>query len=266
MIVQLTPRYLVVIMALISMRLIFCLNRIVPRVPAITYHKDVAPIIANRCYPCHASNVVGMLKLTNYAQVKKFSGIVKYALQSGFMPPWYADSTGWSFSNHRYITEEEKNTVLNCIAIGMPLGTAADSFDIRLNYSAAYRLADYILKPTRPVRLIGGTEEIYEIVNFDINIPGAQNIAAVEIRSSVPSYAHHALYRIQVPGKNVRQHISEMEVTLDSSCIMAGGWAPGWQPIQFPAGFGFDQEMLSLIIIGTSYRAGDEYIQWPFKY
>src|SRR5215467_14722372 len=64
-----------------------------------TYSKDVAPIIQKNCQVCHRPGEAGPFPMLNYRQVRPWAQAIKVAIQSGKMPPWFADPRYGSFSN-----------------------------------------------------------------------------------------------------------------------------------------------------------------------
>ena len=70
---------------------------------AVTFTKDVAPIIFTKCANCHRPGEVAPMPLTSYAEVRPWSKAIREAIIGGTMPPWYADphSSTVAFSNDR---------------------------------------------------------------------------------------------------------------------------------------------------------------------
>src|SRR5215470_8606501 len=69
----------------------------------VTFTKDVAPIIFDKCANCHRPGEVAPMPLTSYAEVRPWSKAIREAVVEREMPPWYADphTTTLKFSNDR---------------------------------------------------------------------------------------------------------------------------------------------------------------------
>src|SRR5215470_5365619 len=80
-------------------------------VTAPTYSKDVAPIVQKNCQVCHRPGEAGPFPLLNYKQVRPWAQAMKVAVESGKMPPWFADPRYGSFSNSMGLTPAEKETL-----------------------------------------------------------------------------------------------------------------------------------------------------------
>ena len=81
---------------------------------ALTFHKDVAPILQENCQDCHrpvGRNTMGMvapMSLITYEEVRPWSKAIAKAAESRRMPPWHATPEfHGTFSNERTLTEEE---------------------------------------------------------------------------------------------------------------------------------------------------------------
>src|SRR5262245_65496286 len=91
---------------------------------APTYSKDVAPITQKNCQVCHRPGEAGPFPMLNYKQIRPWAQAMKVAVESGKMPPWFADPRYGSFSNAMSLTPAEKETLLKWADTGAPVGGA----------------------------------------------------------------------------------------------------------------------------------------------
>src|SRR5258708_13970682 len=61
-----------------------------PSVP-VTYAKDVAPLLGDRCGMCHHPGGSAPFSLLTYADAKRHATQIVAATASRFMPPWKAE-------------------------------------------------------------------------------------------------------------------------------------------------------------------------------
>jgi hypothetical protein len=83
--------------------------------PPITYHQDVAPILARRCVSCHQQgSIAEFMPLTTYEQVRAASIQIMDAVRSKRMPPSVVDVSGTcgDFRDARQLTPDELATIL----------------------------------------------------------------------------------------------------------------------------------------------------------
>ena len=60
----------------------------------VTYWKDVAPILGERCLGCHQAGGVAPFRLDSYAEARLRAPLMAVAVQARTMPPWLATGDG----------------------------------------------------------------------------------------------------------------------------------------------------------------------------
>src|SRR3982074_51070 len=89
---------------------------------AVTYTKDVAPIMMNRCVGCHRPGQVAPMTFTNYQETRPWAKAIKSAVVARKMPGWLADPAHGTFSNDRRLSEKEIATLSAWVDGGAPEG------------------------------------------------------------------------------------------------------------------------------------------------
>ena len=92
----------------------------------VTYYKDVAPVLQNRCQECHRSGEVAPMSFTSYDETRPWAKAIKTAVLTKKMPPWLADPKFDHFQNARRLTDFEINTLVSWVDAGAPEGDAHD--------------------------------------------------------------------------------------------------------------------------------------------
>src|SRR5438445_11471094 len=54
---------------------------------ALIYHQDIAPIVAQRCVPCHQPGGIGPFPLQSYDDLKQRASLIALDVQTRKMPP-----------------------------------------------------------------------------------------------------------------------------------------------------------------------------------
>jgi hypothetical protein len=216
-----------------------CNRRANLNIPKVNYWNDIQPIIENRCYPCHGDNGSAPIKLVNYNQTKSFIGMINYAVLSGYMPPWLADTNNsCSFSNQREISKSEIEALKNWEKQQCPEGTKLAI--VAKSLASENTKPDLILKLQTPVQLPENNTDYFTDVVFPLEFSEARAISAIEVRTHQPKYAHHALYTIRTQNpQHTNSTAFDEKVFFDKDVVMAGGWAPGWGAMRFPKKTGF---------------------------
>ena len=100
---------------------------------ALTYYKDVAPIIQNNCQTCHRpagfnlSGLLAPMSLMSYEDTRPWARAIASKVQSREMPPWFADEPKGVFENERGLTDTEISTIVDWVEAGAPAGDSADA-------------------------------------------------------------------------------------------------------------------------------------------
>ena len=94
--------------------------------PTVTYAKDVARIMQDRCQTCHHPGTAAPFSLLTYEQAKHWSEPIREAVADKRMPPWFADPKHGKFSNDRRLSDEQCEKILAWIDAGCVLGDKKD--------------------------------------------------------------------------------------------------------------------------------------------
>src|SRR5580692_7333450 len=96
--------------------------------PQVTFTKDVAPLLANRCQVCHRPDTFAPMSLLTYEQVRPWAKSIKQKVLAREMPPWYIDKNVGvrHFKNDVSLSDEEIATIVTWVDAGAPRGDPAD--------------------------------------------------------------------------------------------------------------------------------------------
>ncbi|HVY90665.1 MAG TPA: hypothetical protein VG942_17495 [Hyphomonadaceae bacterium] len=93
---------------------------------AISYTKDIAPMLADKCVACHQTGGIAPFAMTSYDVVKGFAPTIREAVRTGRMPPWHADPTIGKFNHDESLSAEQTRTLVHWIEAGAPRGEGDD--------------------------------------------------------------------------------------------------------------------------------------------
>ena len=80
---------------------------------AVTFTKNVAPILYKSCAECHRPTGVAPMSLMDYKEVRPWAKSVKERVVDRSMPPWFADPKHGEFSNDPSLSQDEINTIVS---------------------------------------------------------------------------------------------------------------------------------------------------------
>src|SRR5215469_5160176 len=78
---------------------------------AVTFNKQVLPVLQKRCQECHRPGEAAPFSMLTYKDTRPWAKAMKEAVLSKKMPPWFADPAYGHFSNDRRLTAEEIQTL-----------------------------------------------------------------------------------------------------------------------------------------------------------
>ena len=94
---------------------------------AVTFHKDVEPILEKNCQSCHRPGQVAPMSFLGYQSVRPWAKAMKAAVVSRKMPPWFADPQYGPYVNDRSLKPADIETIARWADTGAPEGDAADA-------------------------------------------------------------------------------------------------------------------------------------------
>ena len=95
--------------------------------PAVSFHKDVEPILQKNCQTCHRPGQVAPMSFMTYENARPYARAMKAAVLSRKMPPWFADPQYGPYLNDRSISQRDIDTLVSWVDAGAPEGAANDA-------------------------------------------------------------------------------------------------------------------------------------------
>ena len=102
-------------------------KRYVPRPKGtLTFARDIAPIVFQRCAYCHRPGQSAPFTLLSYSDVKKRAEQIADVTARRYMPPWLPEPGHGDFADERRLAEDELGRIQQWIAEGAVEGNLAD--------------------------------------------------------------------------------------------------------------------------------------------
>lgn len=229
---------------------------------ALTYYRDVQPVIATHCGACHVDGGSAPFGLATYDQLRTLAQVVQPAIESGAMPPWTADPECRRFQHERLMNAVDKAVVVDWIAAGMPEGDPADaqpfeppSLDLP-EVSVRTRSAE----PYTPDPMI---PDDYHCVVMDVDFAESTYLSGYQVVPDESGIVHHIIFYL-VPPSGAASMLAADAATPEPGykCFGSSGhggqpmgvWAPGGLPMQFPAKSAFELEAGAKIVAQMHYN------------
>jgi hypothetical protein len=147
------------------------------------------------------------MPLVTYEHTRPWAAAIAGAVQSGTMPPWFADPGFGHFSNDPSLTPQQIAVVTAWVEAGAAPGNPQDA-PPPARWTEGWNIAkpDTVLPMPAPVPIPanGDIEYTYEIV--PTHFLEDKWIQMAEVHPSSPQYVHHAVVYIRPPGSKWLRH------------------------------------------------------------
>src|SRR3989449_2586623 len=95
---------------------------------AVTFTKDIAPILQEKCQACHRADSMAPMSLVTYEEARPWAKAIRERVITRQMPPWHIDKTVGiqKFKNDRSLSDAQIDTVVKWVDAGAPKGDMKD--------------------------------------------------------------------------------------------------------------------------------------------
>jgi mono/diheme cytochrome c family protein len=215
-----------------------------PPPAAVTYHREVARILAQNCVECHRSGGVAPFALETYAQARGRKAMIELVVEDGLMPPWFAAPHTGPWRNDRRLSERDRNALSSWIEAGAPEGDPSEA-PLAYTYPDGWRIGEpdlvFRMKDAFEVPAEGLVTTRY----FEVEpaVPEDLWIRALEVRPEARSVVHHVTVSYQVPAgtgagpeRTLRRRLLPWSRSANEGWVFLFGYLPGKGPRTYPDG------------------------------
>ncbi len=220
-----------------------------PAVPAVTWSRQIAPLVYQNCATCHHPGGGGPFSLLTYQEAFRHGPQMAQVTQSRYMPPWLPAPGYGDFLGARRLSDEQIALIRRWVASGMPEGDASIA-PPPPHYDATWQLGkpDLILTIEHPYALAAGGTDVFRNFVLPYPLTATHYIRAMQILPSAPQVVHHANVLIDRTASFRRRHpadwedgIPGMELELDAGNTFDPDshflfWKPDTPVLEEPAG------------------------------
>ncbi len=210
-------------------------------VARVTWHQDVAPILAKHCMSCHQEGGIGPFPLTDYETARDASALILHETGRGAMPPYdareEADCTprfGWVDDPRLSVTQQA--TLRAWVDQDHPLGEVADIPAIPSTELAG------VTQTLTPVEGFAASGERDQFICYVLD-PGNTKLewlTGLQVRPDNEAVVHHAVITEIQPGSAQDELVAQRGIGKPFDCgtmatpadFVINIWTPGNQPMQ----------------------------------
>ena len=180
----------------------------------VTFAKDVAPIVQQKCQMCHRPGSIAPMSLMTYEDVVRKAATIRSRVQSRTMPPWHIDKTVGiqEFKNDRSLTDAQINTITRWVDGGTPLGDPKDlPAPVSWPDPALWQLAERFGEPdlivkSQPFTIEPKGQDKWFRPVVETGLTEPRWVRAIEVKPSMPNgrkSVHHVLALLVQPEEGI---------------------------------------------------------------
>ena len=168
---------------------------------AVTFNKDILPILQHRCQECHRPGSIGPMPLLTYAQARPWARSIRESVLTRKMPPWFADPRFGHFANDRSLSKSEIDAIAAWAEAGAPEGDPKDRPPDR-EWPHDWQIGppDAVFEMPEPFQLARSGAIEYQYIILPTRFTEDKWVQRIEVRPSARDSVHHAVVYIREPG------------------------------------------------------------------
>jgi hypothetical protein len=235
---------------------------------ALTFTRDIAPILQAKCESCHRQDSMAPMSLITYQEVRPWAKTIAARVQARQMPPWHVDKTIGiqKFKNDRSLTDDQIDTIVQWVVAGAPMGDPKDmpaprvwSDESKWQLAGKYGPPDLIIK-SPDYTMPAVAQDAWWRPTVPTGLTEARWVRAIEIHPATVKgrkITHHTLARLQ-QAENMPKELFTNDPTVAGDGLFME-WAVGKGGDEMRPGSGRLMLPGSKIVFEAHYHAiGEE--------
>lgn len=239
---------------------------------AVTFYRDVLPIVQARCTACHRDGNIAPFSLERYEDAWPWRDAIAAAVTAGTMPPWLPDSSCAEYTNDPTLPPLEIDTLVDWAAELGPRGNPDDAPPPVDHGDDALPRVDVELSSPEAYTPVGADDYRCFLLDWPLDTPAF--VTGFHVRPGNPTMVHHVIaYRIAPERVPEYEALDADDPSAGYPCfggpggavndpgagLWLGAWAPGGHATPYPEGTGLAIEPDAKVVLQIHYNtaAGD---------
>lgn len=236
-----------------------------PTAPAVTFYRQIAPIVYRECSPCHRPGESAPFPLLTYDDVKRHATQIAAVTKRRFMPPWLPEHGYGQFLEERRLSDAQIQMIETWVKDGAPAGPSAKA-PAPPKFTSDWQMGppDLILRVSKPYTLPADSTEIFWNFILPVPITTTRWVKAMEVRPGNARVFHHANVildrsRAALRHENVRgAGFPGMDLVFEEETFDPDGhflsWKPGADAVVEPDGMAWRADPGMELVLNVHLR------------
>jgi len=231
---------------------------------AVTFNRQIAPLIYGNCAPCHRPGEAAPFSLLSYRDVRSHANQIADVTKSRFMPPWLPEYGYGDFLDERRLSEAQIQLIQQWVKQGAPEGSAKAPPPPHFGNEWQLGTPDLVLRAAQPYQLPSGGAEVFWNFILPVPITTTRWVRAIEVRPGNPRVFHHANVILDRSQSSRRHEAAPgagfpgMDLSVEEETFDPDGhflsWKPGSEPVVEPEGMAWRAEPGMDLILNVHLR------------
>jgi Flp pilus assembly protein TadD len=203
----------------------------------VTFARDVAPIVFDKCVSCHRAGGAAPFSLMTYADVRQRASQIVAVTERGYMPPWKAEADPAGFVGQKRLSDDDRAVLRQWAAQGAPEGDRGE-LPKAPAFADGWQLGtpDLIVTLPEPFTLAAGPTDAFRIFAIPLPIDGTKYVTGLEFQPGNARVVHHANIRLDRSAASreldARDAAPGYDGLMARSAVYPEGHFLGWTPGQ----------------------------------
>ncbi len=162
-----------------------------PAGKAVTFNKDVAPILYKNCVVCHHPNDIAPMSLMTYHDARPWAAAIREAVVQRIMPPWHADPHVGDFINDPRLSAQDIATIDTWVKSGSKEGDPKD-LPAAPVFKDGWHITPDVILTIPETTVAAGNQDDYEYIYVPTHFTEDKWVQAAEVVPGDRRVVHHA--------------------------------------------------------------------------
>lgn len=244
--------------------------------PFNAFIDEVLPIIQDNCASCHTGDGSGAthMPMNTVGQIIAGSTFIATAVSDRYMPPWPASDAGLPFHSNRRLSDEQVDSIVGWAQANVESGLPDDTPVVPTRTISASIEADVTMRG-EPYRGSLERPDDYRCQIYDPALDSTSYLQGLEFIGDQKPVVHHSLvFAATADARDAANAADAAEPGPGFNCTnfvnfdtgtttLVNSWAPGQDPLSFPADTGFQMGAGDFFVVQIHYHYGSSTVDLP---